>query len=130
LEGKKSPLAQEVRTKRKAMNTFICKVNRPIEFKGTINEDVNAYTREQQLGKIMLMTNHASIEQEMTQQEEGGLTDIYLERGTYIKSFYSVILNPSCVTLDLMGNKDLRIHHKVHWNNAVPKILSKKYKTN
>jgi len=126
--GEESQMAQKVRTKRKAMNTFICKVDRPIEFKGTINEDVNAYVREQQLGKTMLTVSFASVLQEETQQKEGGLTDIYLDRGTYIKSFYTVILSPSSVSLSLMGNKYMRIHHKVDWNASVPKILPEEYK--
>ena len=32
-----------------------------------------------------------SLLQKETQSNSGGLTDIYLELGTYVKSFYSVI---------------------------------------
>lgn len=57
----------------------------------------------------------------------GGLTDAYLDSGTYVKSFYSVIAVPNCVKISAMGSKDLRIHHKVDWNKAVPKLLRAEY---
>ena len=56
--------------------------------------------------------------------KRGGWTEFYLEMGTYVKSFYSVMYNPSCVKVAEMGDKHKRIHHKVIWNNAVPKIIS------
>ena len=64
-----------------------------------------------------------SIVQKETQSNAGGLTDIYLELGTYVKSFYSVIAAPSCVKVALMGDKQMRLHHAVTWKNAVPKII-------
>ena len=126
--GLRNKFTDKVRTKRKAMNSFICSIERPIKFKGSINEDVNVYTRDQQIGKILLTINHASIKQEQTQQREGGMTDLYLKAGTYVKSFYSILYSPSCVKLCKMGNRYKRIHHKILWNNAVPKILPEKYK--
>jgi len=110
------------------MNTFLCKVDRPIDFVGRINEDVNTYVRKQQLGDLMFTINFASINQETTQQHEGGLTDVYLGDGTYVKSFYTILYAPSCTSLTKMGNKDMRIHHKIDWRSAVPKILSEEHK--
>jgi len=122
--GKNSGLAEKVQTKRKAMNSFLCKTDRPFNFRGTINEDVNTYVRAAQLGKLFLTTNIASIEQETTQQEEGGLTDIYLDQGTYVKSFYTILYAPSCTSLTKLHDRaDERIHHRVSWRNAVPKIV-------
>jgi len=108
---------------RKVMNTFVCKADRPFEFRGTINEDVNTYVRAGQLGKLFLTTNLISVHQEATQQEEGGLTDIYLDNGTYMKSFYTILYSPSSVKLGEMGYTDKRIHHRVTWRNSVPKIV-------
>jgi hypothetical protein len=106
------------------MNTFLCRADKPSDFRGTINEDVNTHVRAQQLGKLFLTTNALSVDQEDTQQEEGGLTDIYLDEGTYIKSFYTILYAPSCTTLgDLHDRADPRIHHKISWRNAVPKIV-------
>ena len=64
----------------------------------------------------------------MTQQNPGGLTDIYLDNGTYVKSFYSVIHEPSCVKVALMGSNNKRIHHKINWDKCCPKILNEKWK--
>lgn len=40
--------------KRKAMNGIFCKTDRIWEFKGTINEDVNGYTTNQQTGALCM----------------------------------------------------------------------------
>ena len=53
------------------------------------------------------------------------LNNVYLDEGTYIKSFFSVMYNPSCVKVKEMGESHKRIHHVIHWNNAVPKIIRK-----
>lgn len=113
---------------RKAMNSFFCKTDRPFKFYGKINEDVCAYTLNGSRGGLFFTITNLSVEQLQTQSNAGGLTDIYLNLGTYIKSFYSVIICPSCVKVSVMGNKFMRIHHKVKWNNCVPKIISEKYK--
>ena len=122
--GKESSLAQQIQAKRKAMNTFLCKTDRPFNFRGTINEDVNTYVRAAQYGKLFLTVNFVSVDQEDTQQEEGGLTDIYLDQGTYVKSFYTILYAPSCTSLmNLQDRSGGRIHHRVEWRNAVPKIV-------
>lgn len=113
---------------RKAMNSFFCKTNKPFKFLGSTNEDVNMYITYGQKGyKIFTITN-VYINQSQTQQNSGGLTDIYLDNGTYIKSFYSVICAPSCAKVAAMGDNHLRIHHQISWNNCCPKIISEKYK--
>lgn len=114
--------------KRKIMNAYFFKTNRPIRFLGSINEDLNASVYEGQRGKVFFTINDVSIHQMMTQQNAGGLTDAYLDSGTYIKSFYSVIVAPNCVKVSAMGNKDLRIHHKVTWDKACPKIIRENVK--
>lgn len=113
---------------RKAMNSFFCKTDRPFKFYGKINEDVCSYTLNGSRGDLFFTITNLSVEQLQTQSNAGGLTDIYLNLGTYIKSFYSVIICPSCVKVSVMGNKFMRIHHKVKWNNCVPKIINQKYK--
>jgi hypothetical protein len=114
--------------KRKIMNAFFFKTDRVIRFMGSINEDLNASVYEGQRGKVFFTINDVSINQLDTQQQAGGLTGIYLDLGTYVKSFYSVIVAPNCVKISAMGNNDLRIHHKVLWNKACPKIIREQYK--
>lgn len=118
----------ENRLKRKAMNSFFCRTDRPFKFNGRINEDVNTYVGLGKVGKLFLTFCDVSLKQKHTQQNKGGMTDTYVEGGTYLKSFYTILSNPSCVKIDAMGNNHIRLHHRINWNNAVPKIISDKYK--
>lgn len=113
---------------RKAMNTFFCRTDRPIGFVGTINEDVNTYTTYGSRGERIFSVTQAAIVQKETQQNAGGMTGVYLDNGTYLKSFYSVMTMPSCVSIAMMGSSHRRIHHNVSWVNCVPMILNEKYR--
>jgi hypothetical protein len=113
---------------RKAMNFFICSTNRPFQFVGRINEDVNTYVRFGTTGDIFLTICDLRLQQLDTQSNTGGLTEFYLDGGTYVKSFYTVLFSPSCTAINLMGNKYKRLHHRIKWNNATPVILEEKYK--
>jgi hypothetical protein len=116
--------------KRKAMNSFICSTERPFKFFGRLNEDVNFYTTEGRKGRQIYTIMGLWLNQKETQSNAGGMTDIYLDKGTYLKSFYSVMYAPSCVKIGLMGSKSesMRIHHKVNWNTCAPKILDQSLK--
>lgn len=110
-------------TLRKMMNLFFFDVDKPIEFKGTINEDLTSSLAENMVGNVIHSTPLVTLQQKATQSNSGGLTDIYLELGTYVKSFYSVMYAPSVCKVALMGNKDMRLHHKITWKYSAPKIL-------
>ena len=126
--GKNSGFAKNVKPKRKAMNTFLCNTSKPIKFMGRLNEDVTTYVKKGSLGKLFLTIPNISIIQKPTQNTKGGLSDVYLDYGTYVKSFFSVMYNPSSVKISQMGDKHKRIHHKVKWRYAVPQIINDKYK--
>ncbi len=126
--GKGNNIIRGELLKRKAMNSFICDVDDPFEFVGKINEDVNTYTLLGSRGKLFFQIPHVSLNQVTTQQSDGGMTDIYLDSGTYIKSFYTVMYSPSCTKIRLMGTSHRRLHHSIKWNNAVPKIVSESLK--
>ena len=113
---------------RKAMNSFVCSTERPFRFVGRINEDVNTYTAYGSRGKLFFTVTNVSLVQTQTQHNKGGMTGTYLDSGTYVKSFYTVIYSPSCVTVQIMGDKHKRIHHHIAWNNCVPCIIDEKYK--
>lgn len=113
---------------RKAMNTFFCKTSRKFNFIGRINEDVNTYTTLAMRGALLFTTAKVMINQGTTQANTGGMTDVYLDSGTYVKSFFTIITAPSCTRISTMGNKFRRIHHKILWNNCCPKIINQKYK--
>ena len=111
------------KVRRKMMYLYFFSADKSLEFKGTINEDLTSSVTEGQRGQIILTSLMSSVDQKETQSNAGGLTEIYLELGTYVKSFYSVMAAPSCVKIASMGDGHLRIHHEVRWKNAVPKII-------
>lgn len=113
---------------RKAMNTFICSTKRKFEFIGRLNEDVTTYLNLGHKGELFGTIPIVSIIQKATQQEKKGLSDVYKDNGTYVKSFFSVMFNPSCVKVATLGHDNKRIHQLINWENAVPKIISQKHK--
>lgn len=128
--GKGNDIVRGEKLKRKAMNSFICSTERPFQFVGRINEDVNTYTTLGSRGCLFLQVPHVALNQKQTQSNKGGMTDIYISQGTYVKSFYTVMMMPSSVKIGLMGNhsETKRLHHVINWNNTVPKIISEEYK--
>jgi len=126
-------------SRRKAMNSFVCSTERPFPFLGRLNEDVVTYTTLQRRGLPFLTFLAVQIVQIATQKTPGGMSGTYADSGTYVKSFYSVMYAPSCVSIGTMKgtskNKSLdeskrmsRIHHKVSWNNTAPKIIPERLK--
>ena len=128
LGGGAGSYAKTISTKRKAMNTFICDTERPFQFHGRINEDVNTYTAQQRAGLLFLTVLGFSVLQKTTQSNSGGMTELYLDSGTHIKTFYSVMMAPSCVKEYAMGEKHKRIHHKVDWKSCAPQIIREEYR--
>lgn len=114
--------------KRKAMNSFFCVTERPFKFYGTMNDDVNMYVTNGIRGDIYITFYPFMLHQAQTQQNEGALTDIYKRYGTYVKSFYSIMCSPSSIHISLMGEKNLRLHHRIDWAQTVPCIISSIYK--
>ena len=126
--SKVAKLAIKGQFSRKAMNSFFCSVDRPFKFMGRINEDVNAYTEIGLRGGLFITEPRIRLEQGQTQANAGGLTDIYLDLGTYVKSFYSVMYAPSCVKITEMGVTSRRLHHMVKWKHVTPMIVSEDLK--
>lgn len=127
--GEGNQNAQKLALSRKCMNSFFCSTERPFKFMGRINEDVNAYMRPASVGTLFFTTYQISLEQVQTQTNAGGLTEIYLDLGTYVKSFYSVMYMPSAVKVRALRDRNnSRLHHSVSWKNTVPKILRESHK--
>lgn len=118
---------------RKCMNLFFCRVDRPFKFYGRLNEDTTAYTYLGQKGLLFFTVTQWMLNQQITQKNKGGLTDAYLDVGTYVKSFYSVMYSPSCVKVSILGDgskgeRHDRLHHRVEWDYCTPMILSDRYR--
>jgi hypothetical protein len=121
--------AEKLTLTRKCMNSFFCKTENRFKFLGRINEDVITYTCPYTPHDLFFTSNHVSLTQTVTQSNSGGMTELYLDAGTYVKSFYSVIFRPSCVKVKILnGNAAKRLHHLVSWDNAVPLILNESIK--
>lgn len=113
---------------RKCMNSFICSVDRPFQFRGTINEDVNTYTMLGSQGNLFLTVPLIGLRQKQSQQNSGGMSEAYLISGTYLKSFYTVLAMPSSVIISLLMSRHPRLHHMVKWECTVPKIVQEKWR--
>ncbi len=121
--GRANGIFESITKIRKCMNTFICSPDREFKFIGRINEDVNTYTGNSRFGDIFLTIPFISINQIETQNNKGGLTDIYLNLGTYVKSFYSVLTLPSSIKVAMMNSTHRRLHHRVSGKNTYPMII-------
>lgn len=125
--GRGNPRFRE-RVLRKAMNSFICDTERPFKFVGRVNEDVNTYCVEGMRGELFLTIVDVMLVQKRTQVNAGGMSGVYADYGTYVKSFYTVMCCPSFVQVSMMGDKHMRMHHRVDWRHGVPMIISGKYR--
>ena len=122
LAGAESPYLSKLG--RKAMNSFFCRTDRPVRFLGLFNEDVNTYVTLGSRGELFFTVGQVHLNQVQTQESEGGISELYLETGTYTKAFSTVMTAPSSVKVAMMGSTRPRLHHAVDWNRAVPMIVS------
>jgi hypothetical protein len=90
---------------------------------------VSMYCLNSLRGLLTFTITRIQVNQKMTQAQSGGLTEFYLEVGTYVKSFYSVLFVPSAIRIaTLTGHRTdmethTRIHHAINWNAIAPKII-------
>jgi len=126
--GGKNSNTVGLKLKRKAMNSQLVRTDRRFWFRGRMNEDVNTYVSLGRIGLLFFTFLPCSLNQRATQSQGGGLTDMYLNYGTYRKSFTSVMYSPSCVKVSMMGDKHQRLHHRISWDKAVPKILPERFR--
>lgn len=109
-------------------DVWFLKTDRPFRFVGRVNEDTNTYVMLGNQGKLFFTVTNTQITQAQTQKNAEGMTTLYLDYGTYVKSFYSVIVAPQAVRVAEMGAHHQRMHHRVDWNKCVPKIISDRYR--
>ena len=127
-EGTFLKLVQKGKFARKLMNSFFYRTDADIEIRGMGNDDVNLYVERGRRGQLFVTIPRFRLWQQPTQEQSGGLTEMYLEMGTYVKSFYTVMVAPSCTKITSMGTKHKRIHHAIKWNNAVPVIVDERHR--
>lgn len=113
---------------RKTMGTFFMRADKERPFVMRMNDDITTCILNSNRGDLYFSIAMVQTETPPTQRMKGGMTDAYIENGTYRKSFYSILCCPSCVKIAKMGIKNFRIHHKIKWNNCTPKILAERWK--
>jgi len=126
--GKNSSSWVSPNLRRKAMNFWVLSTKRRFEYISRMNDDVSTYLSLGNKGLLFLTFPLVAIQQKETQSQGGGLTEMYLDFGTYTKSFYSVMYLPSAVKVDMMGESHRRLHHSIKWDNAVPAIISERWR--
>lgn len=114
--------------KLKTMNSFICRADTPIVFKGRFNEDATHYTQGWMRGQRQFSIMALQVQQKETASIAGGMTETYKENGTYAKTVMSIMYCPSAVRCSFLhGLKTARVHHNIIWNNCVPKIIQQDF---
>lgn len=126
--GIENNIFSSINRKRKLMNTFFNCVDRPYTFLGSMNDDVNNFIQNGKTGYVFLTHPRIAVIPLATQSITGGLTEDYLKYGTYVKSFYPILFNPSAVRIKTMGESHRRLHHAISWKHAMPYIIQEKYK--
>lgn len=112
----------------KTMTTFLMRKDQKRYFHMRMNDDITTSMLNGMRGDLYYTYMPVMLSVDGTQVQNGGMTDIYRDNGTYRKSFYSVMALPSCVRVADMGISERRVHHEVRWNNCIPKLLSESWR--
>jgi len=126
--GVENPYVKKRPLMRKCMNSFFCSTDRPFQFIGAMNEDVNTYTTLGSRGELFGTIPMISLTQTATQSNKSGITDMYQRFGTYCKAFTTAMMYPSGAKVSMMNAKNTRLHHSIKWINTTPQIIDYKYK--
>lgn len=94
-------------------------------WRGRLNDDLINALEMYHNGRYEFSFKFLQLHMLDTQQEQGGLTDIYKEQGTVRKTAYALLIAPYAVKLII---KFGRYHHRVNWKRVVPKIINSSYK--
>lgn len=95
------------------------------EWKGRFNDDTIHAINVHRLGKMKEMQlKMVGLDDIKTQQETGGLTDMYQTLGTVRKTAYLILVAPNAARLTIRWQ---RYHHIVDWGKLVVKTLDPKW---
>ena len=96
------------------------------EWRGRFNDDTINAIDTQRLGQQKEMQlKFLSINTPVTQQDPGGLTDMYKTLGTVRKTAYLILLAPNAAKLVIHFG---RYHHSVVWKNLIPELIAEKWR--
>ena len=126
--GHSGKYGNSLNRRRKVMNWWMLSIKRRFDFISRMNDDVSTYITLGNRGSVFLTISNIALIQHETQSNEGGLSDMYRAFGTYVKSFYTIMYLPSAVFIEMMGTGHRRLHHQIKYDNAVPCIISEKWR--
>jgi len=127
--GGGNDIHESINRRRKAMNFWMLSTKRRYEYISRMNDDVSTYVSLGNKGGLFLTFPLIAIQQYETQTNAGGLTDMYKKFGTYVKSFYTVMYQPSSVKCEIMrSHHEERLHHAIDWDCTVPCILREEHR--
>lgn len=92
---------------------------------GRMNDDTINAINVWRLGGYEMQLKYLSIGMKPTQQEKGGLTEMYNADGTVRKTAYCFLLAPAATKLVI---KFGRYHHAIRWDKLVPKLVHEKWR--
>lgn len=130
-QGSDLSAISEGKVLRKAMNGLFFSTDRRVWFKGHLNEDVTTYTKYNNLGCLFLTLPTIQLNQ-MPTQTGGGISGVYEKYGTYTKTFYSVMMNPTFIKVSTFTKgfrmSKFRIHHKIDSEHGYAQVISSRFK--
>lgn len=91
-----------------------------MRWRGRMNDDLINALDVCRTGGLEIQFKYMMMTMKPTQQEAGGLTELYKSDGAVRKTAYAVLAMPQAVRL---VRKFGRYHHKVDWKAIAPKIL-------
>lgn len=95
-------------------------------WKGRFNDDTIHAITVHRLGLRKEMNlKFMGIETRDSQQEKGGLTDMYRELGTVRKTAYLILIAPNAAKLVIRHG---RYHHLIRWDKLVVKTINEKWR--
>lgn len=110
---------------RKIAQAIMLDVDKPIEFRGIFNEDLQASLDAGIYGNIAMSTMLISITSPERMSNSGGLHDLYNSNNTYIPCFYTLLAYPNVASVEYKNDVyKLRIKH----SSLAPMILSSKWR--
>lgn len=118
---------KNVKFKLKAMNWWMCCTDKPVEYAGIMNDDVNAGILLSKYGNLSVQYGGVFIQQ--ASQKTGGMKDIYAQGSAmYQKAMFSLMLAPSFCKLNYLrsyhdGKESKRIYHQIERKYAYPYIV-------
>lgn len=111
--------------KKNAFASMFLKTEDDINYIGLMNEDMNCNLEQVKNGKVVLSILRIKLNTPSSKTVEGGLTDIYIDEGKYIRDFYTFMYSPSNINIGIRKDK---IILTVRANNTYPKLIDENLK--